>query len=350
MTNEPRALFLWELRWLARFAPKQPKKKFDIKYKESDCYILCAQELIRRKIIKKADFMHFDVRVIPGRYKVDENISILAFNDIGQAIRHIGKQYHFLFIRGNYKEWNELLPKIKSHVRLFYAADTKFMPRYFNNLDIIYVDEPKYLGEVRRKFPRSQAVVLEKTTNPKIFFADKAGKKFDVCYPSNFMQWKGHELLFSALEKIPGSQRMRFICIGDTWGQDEKIGVWMRKFNINVHLPGRLHPREMAKILRKSKVGVIPNEKDANPRTITEMLASGLPIVANKYLSGGLHNISRTKKTGMVAVPEPKKFSQALHYMILNHGKFSPQKYFKKNLSPEVVTERCFIKPLKKII
>lgn len=343
-------LFLAELRWLAQWPSarikNQPKIRLNPEIIKDNLYVIYAKEMVRAGFINQADLYYFDIRYQKEKIEVEDGIIVHTFNQIDDCFDKLKSFYNFVFYRGNYNEWNDVLKKTKADKYLFYAADSKYWPRFFDQkyLDIIYLDENDQKHKINKLFPKSRIVILDKTVNPDIFYPSKDGKKnYDICYPGNFMPWKEHGILFSAINKIKEKDKIKIICPGKTFDRRKTIEIWAKKYGVNVILPESLPPKELAQVMRQSKIGVIPNELDANPRTITEMIACGLPIVANKNLTGGLKLIN--KNTGLKTSVD--NLPKVIEQLIKNYNKYSTAKYFKKYFLPAAATKHNFIDPLK---
>lgn len=341
-------LFLWTLRGLIKNLNKiniiTPKDRLN------DPYILYAKGLINKKIIDSAELVWVDPGLTTKTIDINNNsstklragINIKLFRNIKEARGYLkNKNYNYLFVRGNYKEWTDLTAALKAGFKMFYAADPEYWPTFWpkNYFDLIFVDENSQIKKGEGKY-HCQLALLDKPINDKIFKPQKIKKKYDLCYVANFIFWKNHQQLFSALDKIPNSHKIKLVCAGKTFGRDSEIKIAAWKYHINLTLTGGLTPAETAKIINQSKIGLIVSEKDANPRTIAETLACDAPLIVNANLVGGKRLIN--KQTGIIAKPEdlPKK----IEWMLKNYKKFKPAQFYQKNLKLEQIINRCFVK------
>jgi len=344
--NNPnkKILFLWTLRGLIKNLAKiniiDPGKK------NNDLYVLLAQGLIEEKIVSHAELVWIDPGLEQKTVALKPGITILIFKNIAQAIKYFkGKKYDYLFVRGNYKEFAEISNELIAEQKMFYAADPEYYPTFWPNnyFDLIFVDEKKQISAGKKIYKKSKIAILDKPVNTKIFKPMKLKKKYDICYVANFILWKNHQLLFSALDKIPNSKKIKLICVGKAFGRESEINIAAWKYHVNLTLTGPMPADQVAKIINQSKFAIIASEKDANPRTLNEAMACNVPVIVNSGLVGGTRAIN--SQTGIISRPEdlPKNIS----WMIKNYKKFQPIKYCQKNLGLKKIINECFIKNLK---
>jgi len=356
-TKKNDLLFLWTFRWKNQLSnnkdivQNQNFNWHDIEIQD-DYYFQYSRELIKNNFIDKANFCFFDARFKKEIKEIYPKIFVYIFPSIESCLKDLEGNYKLLITRGNFDEFNPLLDTIKKDVSIFYAGYREFIPTYIpiEKFDIIWVDSLKQLKIGKNKFPNNKWVFLKKTVNSNIFYNDKnIEKKYDICYPAqHFAPFKNHELLFSSISRMKNKKDITVICPGkyDLKFSLSEVNLWAKMHDINVSFPGFLSSDDLAQTMRQSKIGVIPSEKEGNPRIITEMIACGLPIVANKNLSSGLDYI--TSQTGVASSLD--NFTKNLEKLLKNYKKYSPEKYFIKNLSSEKVVKECLIDPATEIL
>jgi glycosyltransferase involved in cell wall biosynthesis len=342
--SENKILFLWTYRGLISNLAKT--NIINPKTKEDDLYITLAKGLIKNKIVSGADLIWIDKNLKEEMFTISKNINIYIFKSVASAKKSFkNKKYKLLFVRSNISEFSDLSKPITAEKKIFYSADSEYYPTYWkqNYFDLIFVDEKSQIPLGKKKHPKTKFSILNKPVNTKIFKPLKTKKIYDICYIGNFVPWKKHDLLFSALDKIPGSNKIKLVCVGKTFGRDSEISIAAWKYHVNLELKGGLSKKEVVKIINQSKFGIIVSEKDANPRTITEQLACNIPLVVNSDLVGGKRLIN--KQTGIISKPEdlPKK----IIWMLNNYKKFNPLKYHNKHLLLDNVIKNNFINNLK---
>jgi len=343
-TKNKKLIILWTLRGLIK---KIDGKVFiNPKSKTSDLYAILAKGLIDKKIVDQAELIWIDPRAIKKNGYVYPNVKMRIFNSTKEAEKALDKEScEYLFIRGNYSEFSKISNSIVAGFKMFYAADPEYWPTFWpkNYFDLIFVDEKDQVIQGQKKYPKTKVTLLDKPVNTKIFKPQKIKKIYDVCYIGNFIFWKNHQLLFSALEKIKNSHKIKVVCVGRTYNRDNELKIAAWKYHLNIKFINEADQEMVAKIINQSKCGVIVSEKDANPRTINETLACGVPLVVSDNLVGGKRAIKST--TGIIS--KNQDLPQKIAWMIKNYKKFKPAKYYNKNFNVDKVIKNCFLKNLK---
>jgi glycosyltransferase involved in cell wall biosynthesis len=115
-----------------------------------------------------------------------------------------------------------------------------------------------------------------------------AGRDIEVLYAGGFAPWKGVDHLIRAMVHLPG--RNLHLYGGKKVSQREQLEELVRQCGIEerVHFGERLPHSEMARLYRRTRVGVIPLGGKASlearlfacPLKLFEMTAWGVPVVA----------------------------------------------------------------------
>jgi len=346
-------LFLWIFRWGNQLKSNKnlKTKQFDWSILQDDCYFRYIKELLKKGFINNAHVCCFDAKLKEESKEIYPNIFIHIFRSFESCLEKLKGHYKLLIVRGNFNEYNLILDNITRDATIFYIGYREFLPTCIpiEKLDILWVDSRKQAKIGKNKYPQKKWVILEKTANTEIFYGDDGiEKKYDICYPAHFAPFKNHELLFASIGRMKDGEKITCICPGKFKPEfsNSEIGLWAKMHDVNIFLPGLLSFPELAKIMRQSKIGVVPSEKEGNPRIIAEMLACGLPIVANKNLTSGLRHIN--SKTGIKSSLD--NFPKNLSKLLKKYKNYHSEKYFMKFLSTEKVVKQCLIDPVLEII
>lgn len=130
------------------------------------------------------------------------------------------------------------------------------------------------------------------------------------------------------------------------------LGVMCEDFNLSGLLIGRtnceytekcknniktepfLPFHEFQKELQKSKFLFVPNGSDASPRVITEALSYNIPVLVNKNIVGGWHNVI-PGVTGEFFTDE-NDVKEALEKITKNYKEYTPRKWFIENRGKKI--------------
>jgi glycosyltransferase involved in cell wall biosynthesis len=183
------------------------------------------------------------------------------------------------FFRGGFPEYDQIVKERPGFLglKLYLGAGKRQYPMYGGTYDaILYEDQ-------RDKSSRYLMFAFYKAANPKIFFPKVDPKKeYEGCLPANFSQlkYKGQELLLQTISNSISQslKKMKFIIPGN----DSNTGTTLcSKHGVtNVDIPGQLTRSELNDTFNASLFGmVLSNQKDGSPRTMTEILFSGTPLL-----------------------------------------------------------------------
>ena len=91
---------------------------------------------------------------------------------------------------------------------------------------------------------------------------------------------------------------------------------------------------EFQKELQSSKFLFVPNVSDASPRVITEAIVYNIPVLVNKNIVGGWHNVI-PGVTGEFFTDE-NDIKDALEKLTKNYDKYTPRKWFLENRGRDI--------------
>lgn len=169
-------------------------------------------------------------------------------------------------------------------------------------------------------------------TDPETFAPDEnVAKKYDVVMIANWLKWKRHDLLFSAISKSK-SQITRVAVIGysidgrtleDVQLESEKYGV--REL---VDFYEKIPLNKVSEIIKESKVGVLLSPEEGANRAIYECFFSNVPVVLSDC-NRGVNRDHLNSQTGMLA-PD-MELHEVLGYMVENYEAFRPREWADSN-------------------
>jgi glycosyltransferase involved in cell wall biosynthesis len=146
-------------------------------------------------------------------------------------------------------------------------------------------------------------------------------KIYDVIYVAAAQPYKRHDILFSALCKLPRSLRTLCVCgygemIDLLYHQANKLGL-----SIDFVSPPGVPFAEVNRLMNQARIGVVCGINDGAPAILTEYMLAGIPVLANSKLSCGLQYI--TPQTGRTASAED--FHQGIEDMLGQLDTFHPR-------------------------
>ena len=141
----------------------------------------------------------------------------------------------------------------------------------FNKFEVIFVESPKVLEQVR---PHCRRAVLAFGTDTDLFKPTKAPKVYPTFYPATFSEsWK-RQTLFAR-----GSVRGGLAC--GVVQPDGLVGVrWCEEYGVHT-LEGLVPTYIVAQLYNMAHVGIITSWHGSE-RTVLEMMASNLPLVITR--------------------------------------------------------------------
>ncbi len=306
-----------------------------------DTYVVLAKELISQGFCDKAVFVFNDPgpELNQGSFVITPEISGCFFSSIVKDL----PRYFFqaVFVRGNWQEHGQVFHKLEFGHSFFYAADNKFLPKHIRpkDLDVIFVDDDHQKRQLETSHPETKSLVFDKPVSEHLFYPGLAERKiYDLCYVANFRQWKNHNMLFKALRKLKQRSLNLNILVGLIRPDNRELETMLFKYDVSAQVFERVDQECVARVLRQSKFSLQLGDLDANPRSLTESLATGTPVLVNQDLEGGLHLIC--DQTG--ASTSLENLDQAMEKMLLEYRNYRPYEYFYDHLRPERIVERCF--------
>jgi hypothetical protein len=213
---------------------------------------------------------------------------------------------YIAFWRGGFEEYDKLTlarPDFFSPRSFYLAAGKRTFPTYSGKYNRILVESDSDLGKGIWPF--------YKTSSQEIFKPLNLQKKYDICWIANFTQlkFKGQEFFIEQISKSKFLEGLPICHVGN----NPEVGIALcEKYKVsNIKFLGYLTRPQINGFLNMSKFGLVTsNSTDGCPRVITEVMASGTPLLIRKQTK----LLGYYKKFGVVVFDDnevEKKFEQA---------------------------------------
>jgi len=239
-----------------------------------DFYMLFPMELLRNDIMDEVVIYRFsDIERQPIQFEINSKPYTQKW------IRHLDDIFKdpsatMTFWRGGFTEYDNMINKNpKFFGRMLYLAASKRIVPTNNKYDNVLIESDNDSST-------SNSKPFYKTVNPNIFKPLNLKPEYDLCWICNFSQisQKGQEWF---IKKISESKRLRKLKILHL-GNNPSIGAKLStSYGINNITFADWKPREeINEYLNKSRFGIVTsNMNDGCPRTSTEILGSGTPLL-----------------------------------------------------------------------
>lgn len=197
--------------------------------------------------------------------------------------------------RGGFKEYDEVVKKIKVGFSMYLGTGKRVYPQFGGNYNIYLQEDLKDYNENYNNLP------FYKISAPKVFHKRSEDcYSWDICWPCNNTQWKykGQTEFIEILSKSKLLKKLRIIHCGN---QPDKLKKLCEKNNItNIDFLGHIDRMDLSDILKKSRFGLcMSNREDGCPRVVTEILGTGTPLIISEktrllpfYKEGGVIEIN----------------------------------------------------------
>jgi len=200
--------------------------------------------------------------------------------------------------RGGFQEYDQVTKIKPNHfgLKLYLGAGRRQFPQYGGNYDACLMEDERDFNI------NYKCVPFYKTASPHIFHPIVGcGKKWDICWPSNFTQirYKGQEFFMKLISENKELQKLSIIHCGNKPEVGKKMA---KKYGLkNIEFLGLVTRPTLNIILNSSKFGLnLSNIRDGCPRVSTEVLMSGTPLI----LRTQTRLLNLYKKNGVVIVDE----------------------------------------------
>ena len=221
---------------------------------------------------------------------------------IQKWVTHFNKTFDYpspdiSYWRGGFQEYDQVTKIKPNHfgLKLYLGAGRRQFPQYGGNYDACLMEDERDFNI------NYKCVPFYKTASPHIFYPIGCGKKWDICWPSNFTQirYKGQEFFMKLISENKELQKLSIIHCGNKPEVGKKMA---KKYGLkNIEFLGLVTRPTLNIILNSSKFGLnLSNIRDGCPRVSTEVLMSGTPLI----LRTQTRLLNLYKKNGVVIVDE----------------------------------------------
>ena len=230
---------------------------------------ICDEAIVwRLKPKKTTPAIEFDVNGKPFTQRF--------VNDFSDCLIHPKPTVSFW--RGGFQEYD----CITSHpsnlgLKLYCGTGQRVIPQYGGVYDKILMEDKRDIEKYRDKH---ECIPFYKTASPEIFHPVKAKLKYDICWPANFTQdsYNGQKFFIKKVSESKYLKSLKIVHVGNKPALGKKM---CKQFGVtNIEFLGWVDRPMFNQILNESKFGLcMSNRKDGCPRVITEILASGTPLL-----------------------------------------------------------------------
>lgn len=204
------------------------------------------------------------------------------------------------FWRGGFREYDEvtkLNPK-KFGFKIYLGAGQRINAQWGGKYDIFLMEDDHDL----RKNPGT--LPFYKTASPHIFYPFKntvVNMYWDICWPCNFTQikYKGQKYFIQQIAQSEMLRRLRIVHCGNKPEVGKKL---CKEYGVdNIEFMGPQDRPALNSILNSCRFGLnVSNRLDGCPRTSTEILMSGTPLIIHERT----RLLSYYKKRGVIEVDD----------------------------------------------
>lgn len=179
--------------------------------------------------------------------------------------------------RGGFSEYDNLTRHDPDFfgLKLYLGAGQRVYPQYRGKYDKILVEDERDL-----RLNKNGDIFFYKTANPVIFYPINCSKEWDICWPCNFTQkkYKGQEWFIRKISESKFLQSLKIVHVGNNPDMGYDI---CKQFGVkNIEFRGLVNRIELNFYYNKSRMGLVTsNLFDGCPRTITEMLSTGIGLL-----------------------------------------------------------------------
>ena len=204
------------------------------------------------------------------------------------------------------------------------APAVRIPPEVSRHFDLVITGAQWQSDEVVARHEGMQTVILPigpEFASETMFRPIEEPKPYDLIYVAAAQDYKRHDILFDALDKLPRS--VRALCVfgyGDM-AEELRRQAAERGLNIDFVGPPGVPIEDVNRLMNQAKIGVVCGVDDGAPAILTEYMLAGLPVLANSALRCGLQYI--TPETGMTASAED--FHLGIQTMLARIAEYSPR-------------------------
>jgi glycosyltransferase involved in cell wall biosynthesis len=134
----------------------------------------------------------------------------------------------------------------------------------------------RLLDEEARRLGASRTHLLPNGVDPSVFTPSTEPAEYDLVYVGELGRAKGVETLFSAATGLD----LRVCIVGDG-PERTSLQEFATRNGVRATFHGRLTNREVASILRRSKIFVLPSHREGHPKALLEAMSCGLACIGS---------------------------------------------------------------------
>lgn len=143
---------------------------------------------------------------------------------------------------------------------------------------------------------------LPNAVNPDVFYRNQSGEDLSVVFIGRLETWKGIQVFLEVAEAICVERDdVDFLVVGDGNLRNQVEGQSKRSCGKRIKFLGQVPNDEIATILSRASVLVLPSYVEGLPTVCLEALASEVPVVASDV--GGVSEVIIDGETGYLFAP-----------------------------------------------
>lgn len=275
----------------------------------------------RRNTIQTSDGVFKDVRM-------SGDFSNVKFSSVPKP--------DVIIARGGFAQYDNILKHYPDAFKIYYGAGARIVPQpdMFQDFDLFLTDSTLQVDMImswlagRDKSPR--VMIFPKPAAPMFTEMPDVKKEYDVCFPANDQDFKGHAEMFQSLS----GSGLSILNIGL---DSDKLKNAASNFDLNIEFAGWHRRSKVVELVNKCRVGLVMTHKhrDSTPRVIPEMLACNLPVVVANYTN--VSDLHINYLTG--ASVKRSKIARTVREMIDDDTK-TPREFYMSNLHVDVVAKQ----------
>ncbi len=294
--------------------------------KSTDYYTVLCDELLNHyaqvEIWYQEDLHHKAFNAFVHRSGLVERFWPKGYSGISEQDRP-----DILFVRGDKKDYYPVLREFRDTFKIYYSAGNYYCPPSQFGWDLVFVDDPRHIEEVREKAACPAVELFRKSCVDRYFPGRKGNGAVDIYFTCNAPQANIKGLRFF-LRIMRDLKDVSALCVGlkDTGMEKEFRGL-------PVHFTGFVPRTYVGELMARCRIGLILSGKeDGSPRVLEEYLCSGLPVVIREVATYSPVYIN--PMTGVASSDE--NMSKTILRVLGNEKGFSPREHFMNNLTMEI--------------
>ncbi|MBI3031158.1 MAG: glycosyltransferase family 4 protein [Candidatus Rokubacteria bacterium] len=163
----------------------------------------------------------------------------------------------------------------------------------------------------RYRLAPERVSVIPNHVNTRLFAPDGGEReKGLVCFVGRLSPEKNLPALIEALSGIPGA-RLRLIGAG---AELARLRERAREADVVVEFTGSVPNPQLPALLNRAELFVLPSLYEANPKSLLEAMACGLPVLGSDV--DGIREIIRHGETGSLCRPDAASFRAGIEALL----------------------------------